>query len=68
MIENERELFAAIEEFLAAEGYTKEQAAARCHELITDSLISFRRMAAVQARRDALRVVGAVQPGNGAQS
>jgi hypothetical protein len=44
MIENERELF-AIEQFLAAmvaEGYTKEQAAARCHELVTDAWISFR--------------------------
>lgn len=62
MIENERELFAAIEQFLAAmvaEGYTKEQAAARCHELVTDAWISFRHAAAVQARRNALRVVGA---------
>jgi hypothetical protein len=68
MIENERELFAAIEQFLAAmvaEGYTKEQAAARCHELVTDAWISFRHAAAVQARRNAVRVVGA---GDGARS
>jgi hypothetical protein len=57
--ENERE-FAAAAEQLFAESCT----AARCHELITDSLISFRHAAAVQARREALRVVnaGPVQP------
>lgn len=65
----EREFGAAIEEFLAgmiAEGHTKEQAAARCHEAVTNTLIRFRRSAAVQARREALRVVDAVQPGDGA--
>jgi hypothetical protein len=55
MSEHERELSAAIERFIAAmvaEGCTKEEAAARGHELITDSMLRSRRSAAVQARRD----------------
>jgi hypothetical protein len=63
MIESERALFAAIEEFLAAEGC---KAALRAHQLVTYATVSFQRGARVQARRDALRVVGAVKPGDGA--
>ena len=61
MIELEREPFAAIERYfaaLAAHGYTTQQAATRCREMVTDAVISFRRREAVQARRDALHVVG----------
>jgi hypothetical protein len=43
-------------------GYTP----ARCGWLVTCASLSFRQTAAVQARRDALRVVGAVKPGDGA--
>jgi hypothetical protein len=60
MIEFEREPFAAIEQFIVAmiaNGYTEKQAAARCREMVTDALISFRRSAAVKARRDALRCI-----------
>jgi hypothetical protein len=65
MMELEREPFAAIEQFIAAvvaNGYTTQQAAARCREMVTDAVISSRRRGAVQARRDALRVVGDVVP------
>jgi DNA-binding MarR family transcriptional regulator len=39
-------------------GYTPE----RCHWMVTGAMVAFRQMAAVQARRDALRVVDAVPP------
>jgi hypothetical protein len=67
MSEHETRLAAAIEEFFAAmiaEGYTKEQAALRAHQLVTYALVSFQREARVQARRKALHIiVGAVKPG-----
>ena len=63
--ENERDAWAALtteEYFLAMteEGYT----ALQCHRLITRAMLRFRHAAAVQARREALRVVnaGPVQP------
>jgi hypothetical protein len=62
MIENERELFAAIEQFLIAEGDTK-QAAMRARELVTWAQVDLQREARVKARRDGLRVVDAVPPG-----
>jgi hypothetical protein len=37
---------------------------ARCHWLVTCATLAFQQSAAVQARRDALRVVGAVKPGD----
>jgi DNA-binding MarR family transcriptional regulator len=41
------------------EGYTPD----RCRWLVTCAMLAFRQTAAVQARRDALRVVDAVPPG-----
>lgn len=61
--ENEIE-FAAAATAMMEQGYT----AARCSWLVTCALIGFRQTAAVQARRSALRVVGAVKPGDGARS
>jgi hypothetical protein len=43
-------------------GYTP----ARRHWLVTCATLSFQHSAAVQAKREALRVVGAVPPGDGA--
>jgi hypothetical protein len=66
MIEFEREPFAAIQQFIAAmiaNGYTTEQAAARCREMVTDAMISVRRSAAVQKRRNALRLVDGTRNG-----
>jgi hypothetical protein len=65
--ENERDAWAALttDQFFAAmiaEGYT----ALRCHQLITHAMIRFQRRARVQDRRNALRVVDAVKPGDGA--
>ena len=63
MFEFEREPFAAIEQFfvvMVAHGYTEKEAAVRCREMVSDAVIGFRREAKVQARRDALRVVGDV--------
>ena len=60
MIEFEREPFAAIEQYIVAmvaNGYTEKEAAARCREMVTDALISFRRRARVQDRRAALHIV-----------
>jgi hypothetical protein len=62
MIENERELFAAIAQFLIAEGDTKH-AALRARELVLYAQVSLERGARVQARREALRIVDAAQPG-----
>jgi DNA-binding MarR family transcriptional regulator len=45
-------------------GYTPD----RCRWMVTCAMLAFRQMAAVQARRNALRVVGAVPPGDGARS
>jgi hypothetical protein len=45
---------------MLAEGYTP----ARLHWLITCAMLACRQMAAVQARRNGLRVVGAVKPGD----
>jgi hypothetical protein len=58
--ENEIE-FAQSAIAMMEQGYTP----ARCNWLVTCALISFRQTAAVQARRNALRVVGA---GDGARS
>ena len=44
---------------MLADGYEP----ARCHWLVTCAMLAFRQSAAVQARRDALRVVDAVPPG-----
>jgi DNA-binding PadR family transcriptional regulator len=41
-------------------GYTPD----RCHWLVTCAMLAFRQMAAVQDRRDTLRVVGDVPPGD----
>jgi hypothetical protein len=56
-IENDRELFAAIGRYLIAEGGTTK-AALRARELVMYAQISFEQTARVQARRDAMRVVG----------
>jgi hypothetical protein len=63
-IENDRELFAAIERYLAAEkGCTK--AALRARELVMYAQVNLERTARVQARRDAMRVVDDMPPGDG---
>jgi hypothetical protein len=67
MMEFERAPFAAIEQFfvaMSANGYTEKEAASRCREMVTDAVISFRREARVKARREGLRVVDAVPPGD----
>jgi hypothetical protein len=46
---------------MLAEGYTPD----RCHWLVTCAMLAFRQMAAVRDRRNALRVVDAVPPGDG---
>jgi hypothetical protein len=46
---------------MLAEGYSPK----RCHWLVTCAMVAFRQMEAVQARRDGLRVVDAVPPGDG---
>jgi hypothetical protein len=56
--ENEIEFGRAAVAMLA-DGYEP----ARCHWLVTCAMLAFRQMAAVQARRDGLRVVDAVPPG-----
>jgi DNA-binding MarR family transcriptional regulator len=45
---------------MLADGYEP----ARCHWLVTCAMIAFRQMAAVQAKRNALRVVDDVPPGD----
>jgi hypothetical protein len=65
--ENDRELWAAhtTEEYFLAmieEGFT----ALHCHRLITHAWLRCRHAAAIQNRRNALRVVDAVPPGDGA--
>jgi hypothetical protein len=57
--ENEIEFGRAAVAMLA-DGYEP----ARCHWLVTCAMLAFRQSAAVQARRDALRVVDAVPPGD----
>jgi hypothetical protein len=56
--ENEIEFGRAAVAMLA-DGYEP----ARCHWLVTSAMLAFRQSAAVQARREALRVVDAVPPG-----
>jgi hypothetical protein len=56
--ENEIEFGRAAVAMLA-DGYEP----ARCHWLVTCAMLAFRQMAAVQDRRDGLRVVDAVPPG-----
>ena len=62
--ENERELWGEhmTEKFfvaMMAEGFTSLD----CHRLVTHAWVRFQHRAAVQAKREALRVVGAVPPG-----
>jgi DNA-binding MarR family transcriptional regulator len=57
--EHELEFGRAAVAMLAA-GYTPD----RCQWLVTCAMLAFRPMAAVQARRNALRVVGDVPPGD----
>jgi hypothetical protein len=45
---------------MIADGYEP----ARCHWLVTCAMLAFRDVAKVQARRDALRIVDAVPPGD----
>jgi hypothetical protein len=46
---------------MLAAGYTPD----RCRWMVTCAMLAFRQSATVQARRDALRVVDAVKPGDG---
>jgi hypothetical protein len=67
--QNERDAWAAVtteQYFLAMveEGYDVLQ----CGWLITCAMMRFEHAAKIQARRGALRVVGAEAPGDGAQS
>jgi hypothetical protein len=49
---------------MLAAGYTPN----RCRWMITCAMLAFRQMTAVQARRDALHVVGDVPAGDGESS
>jgi hypothetical protein len=54
--------FAAAAIAMMEQGYTP----ARCRWLVTCALLNFQHAAKIQARREALRIVGDVPPGDGA--